>query len=158
MLCPLELRYKCVSSKIKICNANIWRRELFCRFYSLQCCIFEIFYILIWRFCWFYSPQCCIESLRLCSITSGSSMGWRMLPLWKLSPTIKSDTPVSTVKDKTRHNLKKPPEFGNTTAHFCRENCMRIKCQSSKMSMSIMMIFINSLVSYLSITKGWKEG
>ena len=31
-------------------------------------------------------------------------------------------------------------------------------CHSPKMSMSMMMIFINSLVSYLSITKGWKEG
>ena len=155
MLWSLELRYKCVPSKIKICNANIWRRELFCRFYSLQCCIFEIFYILIWRFCWFYSPQCCIESLRLCSITSGSSMGWRMLPLWKLSPTIKSDTLVSTVKDKTRHNLKKTPGFRNTTAHFFVGKTL---CQPSEMSMSIMMIFINSLVSYLSITKGWKEG
>ena len=43
-------------------------------------------------FCWFYSLQCCIESLRLCSITFGSSMGGRMLPLWKLSATIKPDT------------------------------------------------------------------
>ena len=63
-------------------------------------------------------------------------------------------------EDESR-NLKEwqeKAELGDTIVHFLGENCMKIyRYQSPEMSMPMLMIFISSPLSYLSITKGWKE-
>ena len=63
-------------------------------------------------------------------------MGWRMFPLWKLSPAIKPDTEVNTHQPQSQKTITD-----------------RISLENPKMS-----LMINSLVSNVSITKGWREG
>ena len=95
-----------------------------------------------------------VESLRLCSITWGSNcMGWRMFPLWKLSPAIKPDTEVSTAN----HNLKKQSriEFPNipwksknvTDDQFPREQCVNYKRLARRIHWSKVEKFRSNLIN-----------